>query len=144
MIWMADNRRRYSFEFIDDPELDISTARILDENFIIDGKIDRGQACGLYSVEFGGGPLARRKARRRFMKSTAELPVPIRLVVPCAHDFEIRDRAQIGITIPERFEYKRDRVEIIGLMECDITVWVRSSSAAYFELGQLEASTPGK
>ncbi len=142
MVQVADLSRKFSFDYIDDPELDISTARILNQKFIVDGTIDWAQAYSLDSVEVGGrAPESRRKRRRR--EAPTALSVPIRLVIPFAHSFDVRDRAKIGIIVPERFEYESDRVEIVGLMECDLTVWVTSSPDPYFELGPLGSGIAG-
>jgi len=138
----ADVWRKFSFDYIDDPELEISTARILNQKFIIDGKIDWAQAYSLNLFQVGGrAPKRRRKRRRR--EPPTELSVPIRLVVPSAQSFYVRDRAKIGIIVPERFVNETDKVEIVGLMECDLTVWVSSSPDPYFELGPLESGITG-
>ncbi|MEV7766518.1 hypothetical protein [Microbacterium sp. NPDC086615] len=142
MVQDADVWRKFSFDYIDDPELEILTARIVNQKFIIDGKIDWAQAYSLDLFQVGGrAPERRRKRRPR--EAPTELSVPIRLVVPFAQSFDVQDRAKIGIIVPERFEYETDRVEIVGLMECDITVWVTSSPDPYFELGPLESGITG-
>lgn len=104
----------------------------------MDGWLDWEQAQSLNPVEMGGRSLERREIRRHLGASSPQVKAPIRLVVTQARAFEIRDRAKIGVTVPERFESYIGRVEIIGLMDCDITVWTQAPTASYFELGPLD------
>lgn len=126
-----------SFDVVDDPELLLSTARMSDQFFLMDGWLDWEQAHALNPVMMKNRPLKRREIRRYLGASGRRLKAPIRLVVPQAQRFQIRDRAGIGITVPERFEPQVDRVEIVGLMDCDITVWTPTPTITYFELGPL-------
>lgn len=104
----------------------------------MDGWLDWRQAHGLQPVKVRGRPLKWREVRGYLGKSGRHVKAPIRLVVPRALSFEIRDRAKIGITVPERFESHVDRVEVVGLMDCDLTIWAPTPTASYFEVASLD------
>lgn len=133
---MSDGGHKVTFDDLDDPELRLATARIAGGCFVVDGWLDGRQALGLAApgMDRRSAPRALSREHGAFARDVA---APLRLVIPAALTFEISDRAMIGVTVPERFDAFPGGVTIVGMMECDVTVWTSSAAHPIFEFAPL-------
>ncbi|WP_400996857.1 hypothetical protein [Agromyces sp. GXQ0307] len=101
------------FEQVDDPEMDISTSRIEDGRFLMDGWIDSG----------GVGVRFPQRGKHR-----------VKLTATRVESFSFTDEAGTGTLIPETVEVEEHRVRITGVIPATLTLATEGRSDVRFEI----------
>ena len=116
--------RQASIDDLDDPVLDVSTARLDHQTFRMDGSVRLQDGLLLYERS------PRHPPAWRLRSGWADFEVSLR--IDHAIGFDIDDRAQVGALIVEAVEVKPHRVVLHGTIPCTISVDTSAPSQVMF------------
>ena len=123
---MVDRWLDFDLDFLEDPEFDLDDFQLRNGELTALGSIDSSQS----------------RSWRKYWRRTAGMPegakdnsrLSVRFSVQEVERYEIEDEAQIGVLMLERIVHAGDRVELVGVIPCRVTVWTRSPQSARLEL----------
>lgn len=124
--------RKASIDEIDEPVLQLGTARLDGQTFRMDGY-----------VNLQGGRLLYEKPRRHSSSvrpSAGWAAFTLAMQIDYAVEYEIDDVAGVGVLIVESIEVEPDRIVLHGTVPCTVLVRTSTPSHAEFCLPGLSAS----